>query len=170
MGILKNIFGARKSNLPHKPSTSARKKLPLKAEKKLPATKFSIVITAVTAVLIVWGAYSINILYQTPRTATDDFVVGQKVHKDIYAQVTFDFNDLTQTAIKEKHELSKVLDIYRIDDATNDIIHQYFVELFRIIKLQAPRERAKVCLGFFESVNQEYKFYVDKIAGQYLSL
>ncbi len=145
MGKLENLYTSMKLLWSKKPPPSARKTHPQKPPvDDKPTSNFTIVLASITSILIIWGAYAINILYQTPTTATDDFIVGQKVPADIYAQVTFDFNDSTQTAIKQQHEASKVLDIYRIDDAVNDIMHQNFIELFRIIKAQSIDDSGKI--------------------------
>lgn len=86
------------------------------------------------AFFLLWGACSINILYRLPSNFDNDFVVGQKVHSDIYAQVDFDYEDLEETAIRRQQSLNSVLDIYQIDAAQIQITLQDFGDLFKLIK------------------------------------
>ncbi len=157
MGKLENLFISFKGMWSKKPPLSARKTHPQKPPSDVnPTSRFTIVLASITSILIIWGAYAINILYQTPTTATetDDFIVGQKVPADIYAQVTFDYNDSAQTDIKRQQEASKILDIYRFDDAVNDIVHQNFIELFRIVNAQLSNDKGKI--GTDEIISSVY--------------
>ena len=92
------------------------------------------VLVPLAGISLLWGACVVNILYQLPKHSTEDFVVGQKVPFDLYAQADFEFEDIEQTLIKRKQSAKTVLDIYLIEEKSNKETIQYFFELFKLIK------------------------------------
>ncbi len=135
MNIFSNLW--RKSKLGHPSSQSAND--PGLAAKEKPYKSFlqnmGRVFLLVAGLGIVFGIYSLNILYRRSHATVADFVLGQKNHSDIYAQVPFAYVDLPETVEKRRHAIQQVLDIYQINESKNAETLQNFNDLFDLIEI-----------------------------------
>ena len=113
---------------------------------------------------LLWGAFATHILYRLPSSTENDFVVGQRVHADIYAQVDFDYEDLEETVIKRQQAANSVLDTYRIDASKIETTVRYFRDLFKLINAEIKkidtqnlpdRHISETVLSLYESLHPE---------------
>ncbi len=124
------------------------------------------IIILLFSVIAVWGACAVNIFYRSHRSVTPDYVLGQRVHTDVYAETDFNYEDVTETTIKRQQEENTVLDIYRLDEAANEVSRQYFSELFDLLDLsitaskpqhELPDGTSEIVASAFLSLDQHQK-------------
>lgn len=120
--------------------------------------KSSVVMLLLAAVLL-WSVFAASVLWRTPTSDANDFVLGQKLHTDVYAEASFSYVDTAATAIKQRRAAEKVYDIYRIDETANRITQQHFEQLQALVKAELSEDLPSPLFdgGISDSVLRVYR-------------
>ncbi|MCF7854770.1 MAG: HDIG domain-containing protein [Candidatus Pacebacteria bacterium] len=89
--------------------------------------------------VLAWSVTTATVLYHRGHSSYD-YVVGQKVDRDIYSELPFEYADLEQTELMREQAARQVPLVYKVDEKTIDLALHKIAELKKVVRDAVPQD------------------------------